>query len=197
MREPAIPPLARRRDTARMKQALSFLLAIFAPLGSLVRVLETMLDWLAAFEATLNDPRYVHDLQSRADGRRTVEGAIAFGEHFANIMVTCRTAELLGRKFRVTLAWKRWEPRKARDWSALMQRLARMKHAFSTIERDAQRRAARIRACGDAVGLVSVAPHAHLAVTPFAMLCAVVASVVARITPLARGPPPVPSLLQN
>lgn len=180
-----------------MKQALSFLLAIFAPLGSLVRLLEPMLAWLAAFEATLNDPRHVHDLQTRADGRRTVEGGIAFGEYLANIMVACRTAELLGlpaSKFRIVLAHKHWEPCKARNWDSLMQRHARMKHAFSTLERDARRRAARIlreAARGDASGLVVPAPHAHLAAAPMALLCALVARVVARFIPQPRGPPPV------
>jgi hypothetical protein len=180
-----------------MKQALSFLLAIFAPLGSLVRVLEPMLAWLAAFEATLNDPRHVHDLRMSAHGRRTVEGAVAFGEYLANIMVACRTAELLGlraSRVRIVLAHKRWEPRKARDWSSLMQRYARMKHAFSTLERDARRRAARIRreiARGDATGLVAPAPHAHLTTAPFALLCALIAGFVARFGAAARGPPPV------
>lgn len=179
-----------------MKQVLSVLSAIFAPLGSLVRVLEPMLAWLAAFEATLNDPRHAHDLRVRADGRRTVEGSIAFGEHLANVLVACRTAELLGRRFRVTLAWKRWEPRKARDWTSLMQRHARMKRAFSTLERDARRRADRIlRAMSrDAAGLCPPAPHAHLASAPFACLCAAVSLIMAQLAPPPRGPPHVPVL---
>ena len=178
-----------------MKQALSFLLAIFAPLGSLVRVLEPMLAWLAAFEQTLNDPRHVDDLRVRADGRRTVEGAIAFGEYLANIMVAGRTAELLGlasRKFRIVLAHKRWEPRKARDWASLMQRYARMKLAFSTLERDARRRAARIRrARDDSAGFAPPVAHAHLRCAPFALLCALIAGFVARLASQPRGPPPV------
>lgn len=180
-----------------MKQVWSFLSAIFAPLGSLVRVVEVILGWLAKLEAELDDPDYVHELQTQPHSRRVFEGAIAFAEILANLLVTCRTAELLGiprRSLDLVLPRKHWKPAKARSWRDLMLRYARMKYAFATVERAARRRAARLRreiARGDVTGLVALVAHAHLVCAPVAALCAIVARFVARVAPQMRGPPPV------
>lgn len=183
-----------------MNQVWSLLLAIFAPLSFLARVFEPMLAWLTELEGSLDDPDYIHELQTRASSRCNFEAAVAFSENLANVLVTYRTAEMLGlslRKLKVVLPRKHWQPRKARSFAGMMQRFARMKRAFCTIERDARRRAARIRremARGDVTGLVAPAPHAHLVCGPVALICAHIVACLARIAarvPPVRGPPPV------
>lgn len=131
-----------------MRQVWFLISAIFMPLGALVRVLEPVLAWLRKFDETLNDPDLLPDLRDSASGRRTVEGAIAFGEYWLNIIIACRTVELLGlRRSSMSKAgvWEGWRPHAARSWRGLMQRYARLRAGFTTIERDACRRAARIR----------------------------------------------------
>ena len=131
-----------------MRQVWFLISAIFFPLGALVRVLEPVLAWLRRFDETLNNPDLLPDLRDSASGRRTVEGAIAFGEYWLNIIIACRTVELLGLRrssIRGVGVWQGWRPHAARSWSSLMQRYARLRAGFATIERDARRRAARIR----------------------------------------------------
>lgn len=133
-----------------MKQAVAFLLAIFRPLGALVELLRVVLDWRARMDGILADPELVRDLRETESGRITLESAIAFGEHWINIIIAARTCEIAGlsRTAGFSPAWKGWAPARARSWGELMQRYRRLCASLNAIERAARRRAARIvRAC--------------------------------------------------
>jgi hypothetical protein len=129
-----------------MKQLWMTLLAIFAPLGSLARVLAVILDWMAGFEARLADPEINRAFQT-LDGRRALAGNIAQGEHWVNLLIGARCAELIGQRHtaRFQTDWSGWEPHVPDSFDILMQRYQRLRLSFATIERDAQHRAARIR----------------------------------------------------
>ena len=127
-----------------MKQVWRTLLAIFAPLGSLVRVLDVILTWADEIDSLLHDPDLSPDFHTD-EGRRTLEGQIAYGEHWVNILTAARTAELLGlrRTARFDMAWSFWRPHTPCSWDSLMQRYQRMRMSFAAIECNAQRRAAQ------------------------------------------------------
>jgi hypothetical protein len=129
-----------------MKQLWMTLLAIFAPLGSLARVLAVILDWMAGFEARLADPEINRAFQT-LDGRRALAGNIAQGEHWVNLLIGARCAELIGQRHtaRFHTDWSGWEPHVPDSFDILMQRYQRLRLSFATIERDAQHRAARIQ----------------------------------------------------
>jgi hypothetical protein len=143
-----------------MKQFWRTLLAIFAPLGSLARVLTAVLAWLCDLDAMLHDPGIRLAFQT-LDGRRALEGNIARGEHWVNILIGARAAELLGLRYsaRFDTDWSGWEPHVPRAFDALMQRHARMRASFATIERHARYRAARIRRALAADPLASMSMH--------------------------------------
>ena len=92
------------------------MLAIFAPLGSLVRVLDVILTWADEIDSLLNDPDLSPDFHTD-EGRRTLEGQVAYGEHWVNILTAARTAELLGlrRTARFDTAWSFWRPHTPRS----------------------------------------------------------------------------------
>jgi hypothetical protein len=129
-----------------MKQAVAFLLAIFRPLGALVELLRVVLDWRARMDGILADPELVRDLRETESGRITLESAIAFGEHWINIIIAARTCEIAGLSRRAGFSpdWKGWAPARARSWDELMQRYRRLCASLNAIERAARRRAARI-----------------------------------------------------
>jgi len=171
-----------------MKQAVALLLAIFRPLGALVELLRVVLDWRAQMDGILADPELVRDLRETESGRITLEGAIAFGEHWLNIIIAARTCEIAGlsRTTGFSPAWRDWAPARARGWDDLMQRYRRLCASFAAIERAARRRAARIvrlvQACEDRASVAAAvtnddaplhhdgAPmHAHAHVGPAAL----------------------------
>jgi hypothetical protein len=156
-----------------MKQLWMTLLAIFAPLGSLARVLAVILDWMAGFEARLADPEINRAFQT-LDGRRALAGNIAQGEHWVNLLIGARCAELIGQRHtaRFHTDWSGWEPHVPDSFDILMQRYQRLRLSFATIERDARHRAARIRHESAACPL-RLAPSAQ-STSP--ALCAVEAS---------------------
>lgn len=155
-----------------MRQAVALLLAIFRPLGALVELLRVMMDWRARMDCTLADPELVRDLRETESGRIALESAIAFGEHWLNIIIAARTCEIAGLRRTASFSpdWKDWAPARARDWARLMQRYRRLCAAFNAIERAARRRAARLvrvddvsddRACvGAGVGEAPLPCHA-------------------------------------
>lgn len=80
---------------AGMRQVWSLLLAIFHPLGALVRVLEVVLAWLDQLDGII--ARHAESPQrDNPEDLRAIEGAIAWGEHWVNLLVGARTAELIG-----------------------------------------------------------------------------------------------------
>ena len=150
-----------------MRQAVALLLAIFRPLGALVELLRVMMDWRARMDCTLADPELVRDLRETESGRIALESAIAFGEHWLNILVAARSCEIAGLRRRACFSpdWKDWAPARAREWAGLMQRYRRLCASFDAIERAARRRAARlVRLCdaSDDRACVAVAGDALL-----------------------------------
>lgn len=145
-----------------MKQAVALLLAIFRPLGALVELLRVVMDWRAQMDGILADPELVRDLRETTSGRITLEGAIAFGEHWINIIIAARTCEIAGlsRTAGFAPAWKGWAPARARSWGELMQRYRRLCASFNAIERAARRRAARIMRAAEACLLCAQDDHA-------------------------------------
>ena len=145
-----------------MKQAVALLLAIFRPLGALVELLRVVMDWRAQMDGILADPELVRDLRETESGRIALESAIAFGEHWINIIIAARACEIAGldRSVRFSSAWKGWAPARARSWGELMQRYRRLCASFNAIERAARRRAARIVRLAQADLLNPSADHA-------------------------------------
>lgn len=145
-----------------MKQAVAFLLAIFRPLGALVELLRMVLDWRLRIDGILADPELVRDLRETESGRITLEGAIAFGEHWINIIIAARACEIAGlsRTAGFSPAWKDWAPARARSWGDLIQRYRRLCASFDAIERAARRRAARIVRAAEACLLCALDDHA-------------------------------------
>jgi hypothetical protein len=132
-----------------MKQALSLLLAIFARLALLRRALEVVLAWLEHFDWMINDPAQRPDFQ-RPEGRRCIEGQLARGEHWVNLIIAARAAELAGvrPKVRFNTGWSSWQPHAPRSWEALMARYQRLPRSLLAIDRLAQRRADQARDVG-------------------------------------------------
>ena len=145
-----------------MKQAVALLLAIFRPLGALVELLRVVMDWRAHMDGMLADPDLVRDLRETESGRIALESAIAFGEHWINIIIAARACEIAGldRSVSFSSAWKGWAPARARSWGELMQRYRRLCASFNAIERAARRRAARIVRLAQARLLTPSADHA-------------------------------------
>jgi hypothetical protein len=120
-----------------MRQVWFLISAIFFPLGALVRVLEPVLAWLCRFDE-LNNPDLLPDLRDRP------AKAVRSGrdrQYWLNIIIACRTVELLGAPQHAASALAL-----ATACRALMvqpdARYARLRAGFATIERDARRRAA-------------------------------------------------------
>jgi len=177
-----------------MKQAVALLLAIFRPLGALVELLRVVMDWRAQMDGILADPELVRDLRETESGRITLEGAIAFGEHWINIIIAARTCEIAGlsRRAGFAPAWKGWAPARARSWGELMQRYRRLCASFNAIERAARRRAARIVRLAQACAFDAPAAHACMCdeaprrdgdAPPCACACVVAAGLRIRAPP--------------
>ena len=145
-----------------MKQAVAFLLAIFGPLGALVELLRVVMDWRLRIDGILADPELVRYLRETQSGRIALESAIAFGEHWINIIIAARACEIagLGRHAGFSPDWKGWAPARARSWADLMQRYRRLCASFDAIERAARRRAARIVRLAQACAFDAPAGHA-------------------------------------
>lgn len=177
-----------------MRQAVALLLAIFRPLGALVELLRVVLDWRARMDGILADPELVRDLRETESGRITLESAIAFGEHWINIIIAARTCEIggLSRTTGFAPAWKGWSPARARSWGELMQRYRRLCASFNAIERAARRRAARIVRAAEACLLCAQDDHAAvMGDAPLRPLDAPVRAVACagEAAPRIRAPP--------
>jgi hypothetical protein len=149
---------------AGMRQVWSLLLAIFHPLGALVRVLEVVLAWLDQLDGIIARHAESPQRDNPVD-LRAIEGAIAWGEHWVNLLVGARTAELMGLRG-VTgfdTRWSGWQPKRPRAWPDLMRRYERLRLSFAAIERDARRRAARLRRIAAADPLGARPAHADIA----------------------------------
>jgi hypothetical protein len=148
-----------------MTQLAATLVMIFAPLGRLARLWRALIAYIDGLGAILADDTLAHELDD-PHVRAFAERYIAMAEDGIAILITQRTRELLG------LPFQRIETRQPAHLphppsrKHLLARHARMLALLGSIERAAQRRAARIRREQSPLRLAPSAQSSTLCVDP-------------------------------